>query len=323
MSRPLPEPLKHYLAGLIGAVMIVLAPAAHASYTVMDDDLYPTSYIQARAAPLRQETIQFPRQRRALTKTAMASLDALLPSMGNATIRIIGRPDATAQKTGPLSSLAGDRAITMRDYLVRKGISPASIKMETDESPNPQANGTMYPSEIHISAAAPVRADFAQYGYAPLAQDSYPNQSNAVTIAPVTNRSSGNPGPNAELIRFINASLERGEMSASVALQLLERLSPPPPQTVASTPTWEILAEDKTLQNTFARWGKSANWQVKWIDIPDIKNPGHVTLPPGDFLATANRVLTQAQRAAKAAGIDISITAYPNRVLVISKAAIK
>ena len=356
MTRTLSSPLKHHLAGLVGAVVVVLTPAANASYTVMEDDLYPTSHIQARdAVQTRQETIQFPRQRAILTKTAIASLDALLPSMSRAAIRIVGRPDATARNDGPLSELAAERAAAVRDYLMRKGIPYAAIKMEIDESPNPQRNGSLYPSEIYISTASAPRTDFTHYPpsqHAPqhqsvrhLPQQYEAPQAQAPILQPnvaatraATNSGIATPPANPELIRFINASALNGQMSASVALQLLERLAPtlapaspapapvtPPPTppvlapVQAQHPTWEILADDETLQNTFSRWGKLANWDVRWIGIPDIKNPGHVALPAGDFLATANHVLSQAQRVAKVAGIDLSITAYPNRVLVISK----
>jgi Toxin co-regulated pilus biosynthesis protein Q len=88
------------------------------------------------------------------------------------------------------------------------------------------------------------------------------------------------------------------------------------------TPTitkWEILDSDVTLENTFARWSKLANWEVKWINIPEIKNQGYVELPGRDFLSVADYVLSKAKAAAKVAGIDISVTAYSNNVLVISK----
>lgn len=83
--------------------------------------------------------------------------------------------------------------------------------------------------------------------------------------------------------------------------------------------TWEILESDVTLQNTLSRWGKVANWEVNWVDTPEIRNPGYVKLPDRDFLSAADYVLSKAKSAAKAAGIEIFIKAYPNRVLVISK----
>ena len=82
---------------------------------------------------------------------------------------------------------------------------------------------------------------------------------------------------------------------------------------------WEILESDITLEKTFARWSKLANWEVKWINMPEIKNQGYVDLPGRDFLSAADYVLSKAKVAAKSAGIDISVTAYPNNVLVISK----
>lgn len=82
---------------------------------------------------------------------------------------------------------------------------------------------------------------------------------------------------------------------------------------------WEILESDVTLQNTLSRWGKAANWEVKWLDVPEIRNPGYVKLPDRDFLSAADYVLSKAKVAAQAAGIEIVIKAYPNHVLVISK----
>ncbi len=82
---------------------------------------------------------------------------------------------------------------------------------------------------------------------------------------------------------------------------------------------WEILATEGTLQTTIDRWAKLAYWRVVWKEVPDIRNPGYVKLTDRDFLSAADFVLGQAKAAAKAAGIDISITAHPNRVLVIAK----
>jgi hypothetical protein len=83
--------------------------------------------------------------------------------------------------------------------------------------------------------------------------------------------------------------------------------------------TWEILESDGTLQNTFERWSKAANWQVRWESVPEIKNMGYTKLPDKYFLEAAEYVLSQAKAAAKDAGIELAITAYPNRFLVISK----
>lgn len=312
---PAPNAPHHNLAKLLiaGALIAANASPVHASYTVIEEDLYPTSYIEARKKgldqPEQKATTPFARQRAVLGKAGKASLDALIPRMRNASIRIIGRPDATASQSE--QSLAGDRAISIRDYLVENGIPFNSIKMETDESPNPPRGGVFH-TDIHITTFAPPPPAVA---YAQQETPAYPgtqySANQAPTSAPQTSTAS------TELIRHINHAVQTGQMSPAVAVQLLANLAPKAP------PQWEILETDQTLQNTFVRWGKTANWEVKWQNVPDIKNPGHVVLPDGDFLTTASGVLKQAQKATQAAGFDLDIIAYPNRVLVISKANIK
>lgn len=82
---------------------------------------------------------------------------------------------------------------------------------------------------------------------------------------------------------------------------------------------WEILESDITLEKTFARWSKLANWEVKWIDIPEIRNQGYVEISGQDFISVSDYVLSKAKNEAKKVGLDILITAYSNNVLVISK----
>ena len=92
-------------------------------------------------------------------------------------------------------------------------------------------------------------------------------------------------------------------------------------KTVAAPPEltrWEILESDQTLQKTLARWGRASNWDVQFQNVPEIRNPGYVKLDDRDFLGAAEYVLGKAKTAARAADIDLSITAYTNRVLFIS-----
>lgn len=294
----------------VGAILMI-STHVHAAYTVMDDDLYPESHIQARLAPRTEQakTVPFARQRSILGPMGRASLDAMLPLMQNANVRIVGRPDASIHSGGGVT-LADNRATNIRDYLVKQGVPLAAIKIEVDNSPNPQQNGSTYPSDVYISTMVATRA--AMVTPQPQAEYTPPAQALA---NPATCAAPAPDGANAELIRHINNAVQSGQMSPMVALKLLENLAPKAPK----APKWEILATDMTLQNTFARWGKLAGWEVKWQDIPDIKNPGYVMLPESDFLAAASNVLKQATRAAKAAGIEMSAKAYPNRVLVISK----
>lgn len=291
----------------------MISTHVHAAYTVMDDDLYPESHIQARMAPRTEQakTVPFARQRSILGPMGRASLDAMLPLMQNANVRIVGRPDASIHSGGGVT-LADDRATSIRDYLVKQGVPITAIKIEVDNSPNPQQSGSIYPSDVYISAISTMAVSRAAM-VTPQPQAEYTPPVQALAN-PVTSAAPAPDGVNAELIRYINNAVQTGQMSPMVALKLLENLTP-------QAPKWEILATDMTLQNTFARWGKLAGWEVKWQGIPEIKNPGYVLLPESDFLAAASTVLKQAIRAAKAAGIEMSVKAYPNRVLVISKAS--
>lgn len=90
---------------------------------------------------------------------------------------------------------------------------------------------------------------------------------------------------------------------------------------VSKESDWEILATDGTLRKTLERWAQMANWEIVWTDLPEFKNPGYVKLEKRDFLSACDYVLSKAKTAAKEAGFEIFITAYPNRVLVISKEA--
>lgn len=110
----------------------------------------------------------------------------------------------------------------------------------------------------------------------------------------------------------------QAQRTEELRLQALEKASQEAAQASARR-DWEILAVDGTLQTTIERWAKTANWQVHWKDIPEIRNPGYVKLPDRDFLSVADYVLSRAKSAAKAVGVEIVITAYPNKVLVISK----
>jgi Toxin co-regulated pilus biosynthesis protein Q len=90
-------------------------------------------------------------------------------------------------------------------------------------------------------------------------------------------------------------------------------------QADAPVMSWEILGTEPTLQKTFARWAVSSGWDVIWLDVPEISNPGQAKVPAKDFLEAVDFVFARVQTAAKAAGLNLQATAYPNRVLVISK----
>lgn len=84
------------------------------------------------------------------------------------------------------------------------------------------------------------------------------------------------------------------------------------------SPRWEILDQDMTLQKTLARWARVAQWDVQFKDVPEMRNPGYFKVNARDFLSAADWVLGQAKAAAFEANIDLSVTAFSNKVLVIT-----
>lgn len=290
---------------LITVFLGTFTHAAYAGYTVIDDDLFPTSTIapvrveQRRVEVARVEpssissrvggeqhyAVPFSKYQNQLTPAGRAKLDKLLPEMEGARIRIVGRADASTPTGSKTESLPYSRANMIRTYLMRKGISAADITLQIDESPNPQPNGTIYPSDIYISRAdrspAPIIETIAypsQPKYQPMAAQQIPATSNSAT--PSNN--------DARTIQYINQAVQDGQMSAAVAVKLIQFLvesksstaapiraaaiqpvaiiqpvtavlPPVQIQPQAPTPTW-TLDQKLTLRENIDAWSKIAGW---------------------------------------------------------------
>ena len=380
---------KTQIAFLLAGLLSLSSISAHADYTVMNDDLYPESIIQARyqarpqqqtqqpQQPQRQQdvppkrvTIPFAKGINTLGPLGRTTVDKLISEMTGANIRIVGRPDVNQPTATATPEFLIKRANTMRDRLILKGVPAENITTAINTEPLSAKDDT-YPGEIYISRKPVSALSLAQAQYSPTSQ---PNPTLAARYSNSTYEEYEIATPVVEsqrekLVQFINESIQSKSMSPETGLRLLgmflktdtkqniqptlqEKTKRPTPQeelktvghselskpaiqtaTIKHMPleidmriveaerndTWEILGTDKTLQNTFERWAKSANWQVYWENIPTINNRSFVKFPASDFLTVADHVLNQAKNAAKAAGVNISIKAYPNRVLVISK----
>lgn len=273
---------------------------AHASYTVIDDDLLPTAVVEARkqAATTDQYDIPFAKNSIALGPLARRTIDVLIPSLQSASIKIIGRPDA-APNGKALSAdgltqqpLATSRAAALKQYLIRQGIPASNIAVTVDESPNPQPAGSNYPSQIVI-LGSPQRLPATDA----IAYTQEPIQTPAIAPAAPT-RPSVTPSNNApaiadrdQLIRFINSAVQAGTMDAGVAVTLISRVllnehsskpiaaapTPQASQTGASAPATAPVANiiatpalarksswtlDKglTLRDNINVWLKTAGW---------------------------------------------------------------
>ena len=385
---------------LVTGMLVLGGTSANATYSVIDDDLYPTSVIEARikksAEPFpsvrEHYIVPFAKEYSPIDAGSRAALDAMIPKMmGNESIQIIGRPDAIVFSTGKLSSLARNRAVNIRDYLTRKGVSASRITIDTDREPNPQLNGSSYPCDVYItntdsrvsstSVVSSITNDSKQDIYQ---SERYATARNYVaSVLPVSSTSVNTPvisplisqARDTPLIQFISKSVKSGNIDVAVALLLLRGLieanpndsqlitsatlaAPPKPPEISVEyralnkvndtikteardiyPTtvavianvtqtskesdWEILTTDETLKKTLERWASSENWQIVWKDLPEFKNSVYAKLEQRDFLSACDYVLSKAKTAAREAGFEIFVTAYPNRVLLISKEASK
>jgi hypothetical protein len=152
---------------------VIVNTGAYAAFTIIDDDLLPTAVADARqqalmrqspamqqsASDSQQHEIPFFKGSGQLGPLGRQTIDKLLPVLKTAErITIVGRTDAipvyiqskaeAEDKTIPLAAV---RAEAIRQYLVRQGISAALIvKAPDNTTPNPQANGSIYPSYLTV-----------------------------------------------------------------------------------------------------------------------------------------------------------------------------
>lgn len=350
MKRPFPVALSCLL-------LSSLFNTAQAEYSVMYEELYPTTMMKSRAIEREKprsspssQPVLFIKGSRTLGPIGRSGLDTVARNAINEEITVVGRPDFAKNRINS-NSLALDRAASIRNYLVLKGVARNSITIETEEATDSEQNSSLHTTYKVIQPAA-----FAV------------NPSNAKDkeVRPLFIEKK--PKTWAELRLLINKGLQSGEMSPSEVILLLratadlETLNTEPQASPNSTsqanfpaqklhprmgpivtnevealpvlvqpnvskiPTidiskWEILVSDVTLKKTLERWAQLANWELIWTDLPEFKNPGYVKLENRDFISACDYVLRKAKAAAKEAGFEMFVTAYPNHVLVISREA--
>lgn len=237
------------------AVALTFLGNAQASYTVIDDDLLPTAIVDARhvSSKLEQYDIPFAKNSYTLGTRGRRVADQLITSLQGASIKIIGRPDAQpgakvldADNTTPVS-LASARTNSLRQYLLRQGIPASSITTTADDSPNPQANGSIYPSQITVSR--PPSYDRTQLQPQPAQPAVVANSPALISPAPVVNKLV--TPDRDQLIQFINQSVRSGAMEASVALTLMAHLlneSPANNKALPPVPTPPSIAPQTAVQ---------------------------------------------------------------------------
>lgn len=154
------------------AILATLFTAAHAGYTVMDDNMFPENMIpasvaaaQARAAQLTSTTplpafqtastpstytLPFRKGYWGVSEAAGQQLAQLLSQFRQAKkITIAGRPDATSN-----NFLAAQRGTSIQNWLIKNGIPASRIEQATDINANSPLDENTFPVEIRIDGAA-------------------------------------------------------------------------------------------------------------------------------------------------------------------------
>jgi hypothetical protein len=282
--------LPHWLTKLSVLMLALYIQNAHAAYTVIDDDLMPTAPVEQATAPAHY-IIPFYKEHSPLAHDGRTTLDTLIPQLRNATaIKIIGRPDARIYTQGKIANLASSRANNIRSYLTRAGVPYGIITIEVDNTPNPQANGNIYPCDLYIGATATTynRAP----AYAPISIDiTTPRAAPRQTTQPTSNASSD------QVVQFINRAVQSGQMAIEVALKLIRQLvesdnSNPQTQVAMNAPqrapqyaayqqqysapqiaapvsapirvTQWVLVPEKTLKDNIIAWAATEGYTVEW-----------------------------------------------------------
>lgn len=325
-------PLRHSAVFIASALALA---QAHATYTVIDDDLYPTKAIMARDRGgddgiADTFKVIFVRGASLPGPSARMYLDDLIPRAQSASrIRVTGRSDAAAATKDPKQrDLAMARAAAIRSYLIKAGIAANKIDIETDTSGNPGAARGIAHAEVETwsvptyrERSQPERAIPRNYRY--LNQDPE-TAASAYASAPVT-APTATSGPSTpaddRLLQFINKAVQNGQMSPAVAAQILSSLvlSGTQPSTSLQTRTpdsapvaiasqaapsvqrWKLDAR-LTLKDNLDEWAKASGWQPTAWEASNFYQVTQSTTLEGAFPDVLKRI---------ADSTGLNICAYP------------
>lgn len=310
------------------AILAICAQnAAHAGYTVMDDDLFPTNAIPASAAPryyaapapsyrtnnrtdsAETYSILFRKNIWGLSDEGKKIVLDLIPSMQGKQILIIGRPDAS-----PNQYLAEQRSNWLRSWLTQQGISVSHIDTETKNTAN-TAISNQYPIELQIIGQAESR---------PAPTTATVTQNIRTLITPVASTVPAPPLTDSRIdtVRRIAQTAQAGRIDAKDAIVMIAELlsaaatqttpvtSPVPTPVLAARPVpipppapafmlvatpatarpkdW-YLSASKTLKDNVVEWAKTESYTVDWR-AANYFQVGRSTTLSGELLDSVDKV---------------------------------
>lgn len=294
----------------------MLAPlTTWASYTVIDDDLYPTRAIEARpvrsvvsAVGSERFRLGFVRGSTSLGPLGKAFVEGLLPKMGAGTqIKIVAKPDGAGGGDKAAKSkqagLAQARAASVQAYLVGQGISADSIKVEVDTQE--QSGNTVSVAEIIISTPAAAVVSVAP------AQPEFDARGEMARPRAIPHQYANLPPPM--------------QMVSSVATQRQpwpkQDLNPPNAGSLSNEEFFfDFLVEDKTISGTVRRWAAAQGFELIW-DLPPELDPRVARPMTWQKPLTFGKAIQQIALQLKARGFPIGVHIYPDGVIVFSNDA--
>ena len=279
-------------------IVIAMSPLA----AVATDTMASSSDLEAQNPAPAHYVIPFTKNCSLLGHRGYSTLDAITPQKDGAYIRIVGRPDAMFNAKGMKAQLAHDRANNIRDFLTRHGVPSNRIIIEVDNTPNPQPNGILYPSDIYISDATPAlaaasneqsfmtpvstAAQDAQLPSAALQQD---NVNATPPATPVATESFDIAQPDAAIPLPAGSTSPNPQAAAVVPASAPPTSETPPVPISAPEDTW-LLDKALTLRDNLDAWSKHMDWnQVTWKATTNYQVTADYTLK-GDFAAVLRQI---------------------------------
>ena len=228
------------------AGVLAFMSSAHATYTVVDADLYPTRAVEGRERPPEPPApdkfkIGFTRGATQLGPLARSFVDSLIPRMREqnvARIKIVGHTDlATPTDNDKQRVLAMSRASSLRAYLMHSGLSSAIIEIDCETTGNASASSGISPADIYIykkadardSVVAQARAEIQPVQPRSIPHDytfRYPGSVPPTGVAtPTAAEPPTRPMPDERLVEYINRAVQTGQMQPAVAAEILQSLA--------------------------------------------------------------------------------------------------
>jgi hypothetical protein len=313
----------------ITLVTLAFGSAAHAYYVVVEDDAAGLASTKETPVRVREDqfAIPFPKGVTPITGVSRKTLDLVVERIGNnsnAKIRIVGRPDAMFLMTSEVTQMSRKRAINLRDYLSRRGIPINNMVLEVDNDPNPTQDGNFYPSYIYVTTGIQnenvgVKTTLVP-GQQPKAKQRETPPYPVETIIESTRRSvpaaaavavqvpASTTASRNQLFAYINLGLDGGQLTPSVALQLIRALmlaegevarSPlvpteqPQQQILAITnaaPKLWMLDKQMTLRENVDNWSRIAGWKPAEWEATNYYQVVSTTTVKGDFPEVLRKV---------------------------------